>query len=45
VRKYLDGDEPAVDLEIWSIDQRGVTTTKGLATVYVERCLAADKEG
>ena len=45
VRKYLDGDEPAVDLEISSVDQRDVITTKGLATVYLERRRDADLEG
>ena len=45
VRKYMDGDEPAVDLEIWSVDQRDVTTTKGLATAYLERRPPADQEG
>lgn len=36
-RKYLDGDEPAVDLNISSVDQRGITTTVGTATVYLPR--------
>ena len=37
LRKYVDGKEHAVDLEISSVDQRGVTTTKGLASVYLPR--------
>ena len=34
-RLYKDGDEGAVDLEIWAHDQRDEVTTKGMATVYL----------
>jgi hypothetical protein len=35
-RRYLaDGDRPAVDLEVWGENQRGVVTTPGNATVLL----------
>jgi hypothetical protein len=36
VRAYLaEGDRPAVDLELWAVNHRGVTTTPGTATVLL----------
>jgi acyl dehydratase len=36
VRKYVaDGDRPAVDVDLWGVNQRGVTTTPGHATVLL----------
>jgi acyl dehydratase len=35
-RKYLaEGDRPAVDLDVWGENQRGVTTTPGHATILL----------
>lgn len=36
VRKYLDGEARAVDLELWAHDQRNEVTTTGSATVHVQ---------
>ena len=35
VRKYLNGDAPLVDLEIWAENQRGEVTAPGYATVML----------
>jgi acyl dehydratase len=33
IKKYIDGDEPLVDLDIWAETQDGVIVTRGTATV------------
>jgi hypothetical protein len=35
VRKYLSGEAPLVDLEIWAENQRGEVTAPGYATVML----------